>query len=160
MKKLVIISDSHGNRKGVEGLLPLIAENDYLVHLGDGVGDLRELTRQYPEKIYACAGNCDLFSPYPDEGILEVEQVKILCCHGHRYGVKRDLQGLVAAAKARDCEVALYGHTHSAAIEKIDGVTVINPGSLRYSLDKGGSYCYLIVHKKEVTATIVGQPMA
>ena len=34
MKKLLIISDSHGNRKGVEKLMPLIAENDYVVHFG------------------------------------------------------------------------------------------------------------------------------
>ena len=52
MKKLIIISDSHGNMSGVTGLLPLLSENDYLIHLGDGAGDVRELRDAYPERVY------------------------------------------------------------------------------------------------------------
>ena len=33
MKKIIVISDSHGNAKGVSALLPLVAENDYVIHL-------------------------------------------------------------------------------------------------------------------------------
>ena len=54
MKKLIIISDTHGNYRAVESLLPRIAENDYIVHLGDGAVDMREVRAQYPEKVYAC----------------------------------------------------------------------------------------------------------
>ncbi len=157
MKKLIVFSDSHGNYKEIEKLLPRIVENDYVVHLGDGAGDMREIMRRYPEKVYVCAGNCDFFSAYPGEEVLEVEQVRILCCHGHKYGVKRELKALAQAAKSRDCDVALYGHTHCARIDKIDGVTLINPGTLRLPLDKGGSYCYLVIHKKEITPVIVGE---
>ncbi len=159
MKKLIILSDTHGNKKGLEGVRPLIFENDYLIHLGDGAGDLRELVKEYPEKVYRCAGNCDFFSSLPDEGILEVEQVRIFYCHGHKYGVKRDLYALVEAAKSRDCDIALYGHTHCADIRKMDGVTLINPGTLSLSPDRGGSYCYLVIHKKEVTPVIVGETL-
>ncbi len=156
MTKLIIFSDTHGNRKSVEALRPLIAENDIVVHLGDGVADLREITREFPEKTYACAGNCDFFSPYPEGGIIEAEKFRIFYCHGHNYGVKRELTALAAAAKARGCSIALYGHTHRAKIEKIDGITLINPGSLHYPLERGGSYCYLVLHKDELTPTIVG----
>ncbi len=159
MKKLIIMSDTHGGSKGVEQIAPLVAENDYIVHLGDGVGDVRELTKEYPDKVYACAGNCDFFSPLPDEGILEVERARIFYCHGHKYGVKRDLYALAQAAKEKDCDVALYGHTHVARIDKIDGVTLINPGTFRLPTDIGGSYCYLVVHKNEVTPTIVGKTL-
>ncbi len=159
MKKLIIISDTHGSRRGIDQIAPLVAENDYIVHLGDGAGDLRELTKAYPEKVFVCAGNCDFFSPLPTEGILEVERLRIFYCHGHKYGVKRDLTALAAEAKARDCDVALYGHTHNASVCKIDGVTLINPGSFRYPTDGGGSYCYLLVHKDQVTPTIVGRQM-
>ncbi len=156
MKKLLIISDTHGNKKGLELLLPLIAENDYVVHLGDGVGDMREIFRQYPDKVYGVAGNCDIFSPYPLEGVVEVESLKIFCCHGHKYGVKRDLSALAEEAKSRGCDIALYGHTHSAQITKIDGVTLINPGTFQLPLERGGSYCYLVIHKNEITPVIVG----
>ena len=56
-------------------ILPLIAENDYVIHLGDGAGDMRQARSLYPEKVYACAGNCDFFSPLPEDGEIEVEGV-------------------------------------------------------------------------------------
>ena len=157
MKKLLIISDSHGNRKGVENLLPLIAENDYVIHLGDGAGDMWEVRAQYPEKVYAYAGNCDFFSPLPDEEELEIEYVKILCCHGHKYRVKSDLDTLAREAKKRGCDIVLYGHTHQALITEIDGVTLINPGTLRRSVGEGGSYCYLVINKDKFTPVLVGE---
>ncbi len=159
MKKLIILSDSHGKRAYVRELAPLFAENDYIIHLGDGASDAREIFKEYPEKTYPVGGNCDFCSPYPDEGVLEVEGVRIFYCHGHKYGVKRDLTSLAKAAKEKDCDVALYGHTHRASVDKIDGVSLINPGTMSYPLHQGGSYCYLVVHKKEVTPTIVGSPL-
>ena len=157
MKKLIIISDTHGNTRGVEKLQPLIAENDYVIHLGDGGGDMREVMKAYPEKLYACCGNCDFFSPYPEEGILEVEWLKIFYCHGHKYRVKSHLTQLAEEAKKRGCDIALYGHTHRAQISQIDGVTLINPGSYKRRVDEGGSYCYLVIHKDKATPVIVGE---
>ena len=118
---------------------------------------MRAIRSAYPEKVYACAGNCDFFSALHVEGELETEQVKIFYCHGHKYGVKSDLRALAQEAKHRDCEIALYGHTHRAAITEIDGVTLINPGSLRFSVGEGGSYCYLVVNREKFTPVIVGE---
>ena len=53
MKTFVVISDSHGRRKNVEKVAPLFAENDYVVHLGDGSTDLRDFFREHPES--SCA---------------------------------------------------------------------------------------------------------
>ncbi len=157
MKKLIILSDSHGNVKGVEKLLPLFAENDYVIHLGDGASDMREVSKTYPDKLYQCAGNCDFFSPYPLEGVLEVEWLKIFYCHGHKYHVKSQLETLAEQAKQRGCDIALYGHTHNADIREINGVTLINPGSMRRPINEGGSYCYLVIHKDKATPVIVGE---
>ena len=157
MKKLVIISDTHGNAKGIEKLMPIIAENDYVIHLGDGAGDLRSVWEAYPDKVYVCAGNCDFFSPWQAEGELEIEGVKIFYCHGHKYAVKSGLGILAQEAKKRGCAVALYGHTHIAKITEIDGVTLINPGSMRFSFDEGGSYCYLVVNGDKITPVLVGE---
>lgn len=159
MKKLLILSDSHGNLQNIDQLRSLIAENDYVIHLGDGAGDMRCITREYPEKVYLCAGNCDFSSPYPIEGTIEVENVKIFYCHGHTYGVKSGLANLALEAKKRGCDIALYGHTHIPQIMEINGVTLVNPGSLRYKLHKGGSYCYLVVHKDQFTPVIVGNTL-
>lgn len=157
MKKLIVVSDTHGSRKGLDKLKPLIEENDYVIHLGDGAGDLRDIMQTYPEKAYVCAGNCDFFSPLPDEGTLEVEYLKILYCHGHKYGVKRSLEALARETKRQGCDIALYGHTHDPLITQIDGVTLINPGTLRAPVGEGGSYCYLVIHKDKATPVIVGE---
>ena len=157
MKKLIIVSDSHGNGKTIEKLRPLIAENDYFIHLGDGAGDTRELFREYPDKVYLCAGNCDFFSPLPADGLLDIEGVRIFYCHGHKYRVKSHLQELALAAKSRGADIALYGHTHEARITEIDGVTLINPGTLKYELGRGGSYCYLVINGRKATPVLVGE---
>ena len=157
MKKLIILSDTHGNAQGVSELMPRIAENDYVIHLGDGATDMREVRGEYPEKVYACRGNCDLYYPVPEDGELEVEGIKIYFCHGHKYGVKSNLYALAEEAKQRDCEIALYGHTHEASILEVSGVTLINPGSMRSPDGKGGSYCYLVVNKNKFTPVIVGE---
>lgn len=156
MKKILVVSDSHGNGNALQTLAPLVAENDYIIHLGDGAGDMKELRAQYPEKVFVCAGNCDFFSPLPPCGELEVEYLKIFYCHGHHYGVKSGLDNLVAEGKRRGADILLYGHTHQACIENREGILLINPGSLRYPVGKGGSYCYLVIHKDKATPVIVG----
>ena len=157
MKKILIVSDTHGNAKGLQKLRPLVEENDYIVHLGDGAGDMREFMREFPDKVYLCGGNCDFFSHYPDEGVIQIESVKILYCHGHKYRVKSTLLELAHTAKERDCDIALYGHTHQALVSEIDGVTLINPGSLSRPVGEGGSYGYLVVNGAKHTEVIVGE---
>jgi len=157
MKKIIVISDTHGNSNGVQSLRPLVAENDYLIHLGDGSGDIRAFWQEFPDKIYQCRGNCDFFSPLPDEDVIEIENIRIFYCHGHKYGVKSGLSALLAETKKRNCDIALYGHTHVPKITEMDGVTLINPGSLRRPVGEGGGYCYLVIHKENVTPVLVGE---
>ena len=157
MKKLVIVSDTHGKSEGVAALSGILQENDYIVHLGDGASEIYKLLDEYPEKTYFCAGNCDFAPHFPARGELEVEKVRIFYCHGHEYGVKSGLQSLARAAKSRNCEIALYGHTHCADITEIDGVTLINPGSFQRKVGSGGSYCYLVINGDKFTPVIVGE---
>ena len=129
MKKIIIISDTHGNVKAVENLLPLIAENDYVIHLGDGCADMKQLWQAYPDKVYQCRGNCDGFTPTPLDGEIEIEYLKIFYCHGDRYGVKSGLLRLFMAAKEKAVHIALFGHTHCAYCEEKDHLWLMNPGS-------------------------------
>ena len=129
MKTLVILSDTHGNGAPLQKLARVFAESDYILHLGDGVSDMRGVFAAYPEKTYLLAGNND-FCGGESELVLDVEQRRIFACHGHRYGVKSGTQRLVQAAKERLCDVALYGHTHQAEVREEDGVLLIDPGCL------------------------------
>lgn len=156
MKTAVVISDTHGNRSFSESLDAIFAESDYIIHLGDTSADGREISKKYPVKTIAINGNCELFNLGDNERVLEIEGVKILACHGHRYGVKQSLLKLAARAKELGCAVALYGHTHEAREDEIDGVTLLNPGTgSRYSQK---SYIYLIINGVKAVHKIVRVP--
>ncbi len=149
MKTMVLLSDSHGHASGVRALSRIFAENDYVVHLGDGSSDMRPFSAP---NVYVMKGNCDFSFGLPEK-VLNIEGVSVLCCHGHRYGVKSSLDRLVAHARELGCTVALYGHTHRAAIEEREGVLCVNPGALASFSEP--SYAYLVFHNGKVVPTVV-----
>lgn len=155
MKTVIVLSDTHGNRGVIEKLYPLFVENDYIIHLGDGNRDMYEVYRAFPNKTFVCQGNCDFPTSFSrDEREIEIENCKLFCTHGHRYRVKYTLDELKRAAVGRSCNIALYGHTHSAFIKQDGELTVMNPGSAQlYSTSL--SYGYLVINGNKVTATIV-----
>ena len=152
MKTFVILSDTHRNTKPLDKIATVLAECDYIIHLGDMASDARELARAYPEKTVVIRGNND-FSGGAYEWVIEEDGCRIYCCHGHRLGVKHGLERLAQEAKEHGCEIALYGHTHRAAVDLVDGVLCINPGAIGSFAD--ASYCYLVLHKGKATPTIV-----
>lgn len=153
MTTIVVLSDSHGNRRDIEKLFPVMEESDIIIHLGDTSQDGSFIRSKFPQKTYILNGNCDLMKSGENELVLEVEGVKILACHGHLYSVKGTPQKLVNRAKELGCAVALYGHTHSASEMEIDGVLTINPGTMsRYS---NRSYCYLVINDNKAVPKIV-----
>ena len=153
MKTFVILSDTHRNTQPFEKIATVLSECDCIVHLGDVASDAKTLMRLYPEKTYVLAGNNDFFGG-ESEVVLDAEGRRIFACHGHRYGVKSGTERLVAAAKERLCDIALYGHTHEPEIREEDGVLLINPGCMtRYSPRR--TYCYLVVVGKKAVPTIV-----
>ena len=153
MTTIVVLSDSHGNRRDIEKLFPVMEESDIIIHLGDTSQDGSFIRSKFPQNTYILNGNCDLMKSGENEIVLEVEGVKILACHGHLYSVKGTPQKLVNRAKELGCAVALYGHTHSASEMEIDGVLTINPGTMsRYA---NRSYCYLVINGNKPVSKIV-----
>ena len=146
MKTLIVLSDSHGKRANLERLRPLFAENDYIVHLGDGSADMRDIAREFPQKTIVLKGNCD-FSYGMEEYVLACEEVRILCCHGHKYGVKSGLSRLAARAKALGC--AAWCSTERARPV---------PGAAGSYTEP--TYGYIVVHGSKLTAVTVPVPAA
>lgn len=153
MKKIIVVSDSHGNRRALDGLDGIFAESDFIIHLGDTSSDGNYVRGKYPDKTVVINGNCDLLGVGEKETVLHIEGVNIFACHGHAYSVKSTLTRLANRARELDCEIALYGHTHDARESEIDGVTLLNPGTLsRYSQK---SYIYLVINGDKFTQKIV-----
>ena len=153
MKKIIVVSDSHGNRQALDDLYGIFSESDIIIHLGDTSSDGGYIRKNFPDKTVVINGNCDIMSVGEKEKIINCEGVNIFCCHGHAYSVKSTLSRLAKRAKELDCKLALYGHTHDALESEIDGVTLLNPGTLsRYSQK---SYLYLVVNGDKFTQKIV-----
>lgn len=150
MKTLFILSDTHGNAEGIKKLLPIMEENDYVIHLGDYITDARYFTEKVYEKLYAVKGNCDGGG---EDLVVEIEDKKILLTHGDRYGVKQGNLKLLYKAKELGADAVFYGHTHSALVEEVDGITIVNPGTLSKYSDK--TYCYAVVSNGKIIAKIV-----
>ena len=127
MKKILVVSDSHGHKSKIETLLET-NNYDCVFFLGDGLKDLPNSFNN--DFIFAVAGNCDLFFDEPKQRIVIVDKVKFLLVHGHEYKVKWGIGALANEATKRNVNVVCFGHTHSKCIENIDGIVFTNPGSL------------------------------
>lgn len=153
MKKITVVSDSHGNRAALDGLDGVFKESDLIIHLGDTSSDGSYIAKKHPDKTVIINGNCEAVNVGERERVLEVEGVKIFACHGHLYSVKTTLSRLADRTKELNCNVALYGHTHAAKESEIGGVTLLNPGTLSRYADE--SYLYIVVHDGKFTQKIV-----
>lgn len=144
--KIMIVSDTHGKNENLEQALEREQPIDRLIHLGDAAG-----CEDYIEVIAGCPldivyGNNDFGSRLNGEEVVEVEGIRIFVTHGHYYYVNFGTTDLVNAAKAKDCRVALYGHTHVPLIEHDKDVLVMNPGSLTYPRQEGKRPSYIVMH--------------
>ncbi|HSJ16431.1 MAG TPA: metallophosphoesterase family protein [Longimicrobiales bacterium] len=125
--KVGLISDTHGQLRAQA--LTHLAGVDLVLHAGDvGRGDiLDELDALAP--VHAVFGNTDSFelrSRAPERVELELEGWIVLLTHGHELGAPTAAR-LRAAYPA--AHVIVYGHTHVARVEALDGALIVNPGA-------------------------------
>lgn len=128
--KILVVSDSH--RETGNLLLAVRRERpDALVHLGDHADDADAIAWEFPYlPLCRVRGNCDYYDDRtPEQALLRWEGVRILAVHGHRYGVKGGLLRLQYAAREKEAQIAVFGHTHSAYCEEHDGLWLLNPGA-------------------------------
>ena len=152
MKKIIILSDTHGNRADILKMQGLLNEADHILFAGDGAMDLNTLPREIYNKVIAVCGNCDACA-LEKERVIEIEALKILLTHGDLYGAKQGLDRLYYRAKELGADIVVYGHTHFAAVTTEDDILFINPGNLsKFSTNK--SFGYLVINDKKATATI------
>ena len=130
MKKLLVLSDSHGNVDAMEWVVRR-EKPDLILHLGDLCRDFDELRRRLPvtQAMQNVCGNCDGFTEVPDQRVLQVEGTRILMTHGHRYQVKLGYALASAAAREVNANILLCGHTHIALDRDLMGLHLLNPGS-------------------------------
>ena len=85
---------------------------------------------------------------YLDEQTVDLSDIRIFCCHGHKYGVKSTLMRLWMRAREKEVSLALFGHTHEPFETVNEGVRLFNPGSVMQ-----GSYGVIYVERGAVSAS-------
>ena len=127
MKKIVVMSDSHGYHQMINRVKELEPDGDYYVHCGDSEAET------YMMLDWLCVkGN-------------------FLVVHGHRFGYMDRETSMIYTLQEANCDVLLSGHTHVPMYKEVDGYTLINPGST--TLPRGGSnrsYCVIYVEGKDL----------
>ncbi len=149
--KILIVSDTHRMDDNLQRVIEAETPLDMLIHLGDSEGS-EYLIREWvnPEcQLNMVMGNNDFFSDLDREIELELGGHRILLTHGHYYNVSLGVESLREEAIARNCDIAMYGHTHRPYLEQEGPVTILNPGSLSYPRQEGRKPSYMIMEMNE-----------
>ena len=81
--------------------------------------------------VVAVSGNCDFFSDYPNERLVNLDGTLIFLTHGNKYGVKSTLNYLKEKAKEEQADIVLFGHTHIPYVEEWHNIYFANPGTFQ-----------------------------
>lgn len=138
----LIFSDSHGRSDAMQAAIDRqLHAPDSIFFLGDGLRDAETLLTGRSH-LFSVRGNCDfVWDPsIASEQLLPFGEHKILITHGHLFGVKSGLGGLIAHAAQLGADITLFGHTHQPlAISLSQSETplgrpmyLFNPGSIGY----------------------------
>lgn len=127
--KIVVVSDTHRNFHVLEEIVSGNPDAELFIHLGDGENEARDVQNLHLDKTMVYVGGNSDYGMHKSIQIVTACGYKIFCCHGHIQRVNAGLDRLVSDARANDCRIALFGHTHIYRTENIDGIYVMNPGS-------------------------------
>lgn len=144
--RVLIVSDTHGREENLIRVLKNIGPLDYMIHLGDSESGEERIRGLAPCPVYMVNGNCDYFSRLPDSAVVKMEGHRILITHGHYYYVSVGIRDLAEDAKANNCDIVMFGHTHRPYFDQSDPhLTVLNPGSLSFPRQDGHHPSYMIM---------------
>lgn len=142
MLRILVLSDSHGDRHAVREAILAQPSARLIVHLGDGERDMERLVGAGDRaRVVQVRGNADFGSLSPATVTEIVESKRVLCVHGYAQDVKCGDSGLLAAARDAKADLVLFGHTHEQRVDCVDGLWLLNPGYLRH-----GEYAVADVH--------------
>jgi putative phosphoesterase len=175
--RIAVVADTHiPDRRAVlhEALLPTLRElqPDLIFHAGDMITPhvIRSLETVAP--VIPVRGNRDFlfFRHVPLVKLIQVHDVVIALVHGHagfigyminkvrmliwQYRLNWFLPWLMAAGQ--DADVIVFGHTHRALNEMIDGKLFFNPGSVNVPPQEGGALSFGVLEIEE-NGTIQGE---
>lgn len=151
MKKLVIMSDNHGDSNALTDIKVLDEKADYYIHCGDSEAyRLQDL-----DGFVAVKGNNDWSLDLPDVARLDIEDRHLLITHGQFFGYFDREKKMLQFLKKHKGDILISGHTHMPLVKEYDGYWLVNPGST--SWPRGGSersYAVMYIDHDQVKVEI------
>ncbi len=122
--KIGVLSDTHGFLD--PRIARIFAGVDHILHAGD-IGDaMIELELKFIAPVTVAQGNVDAGLPFKLTEVVTLARKKFLVHHIVNPGA---LSETVAAEIARQKpDAVIFGHTHKAMAQTVDGVFFFNPG--------------------------------
>ena len=149
----LVFSDTHGVIDSCLRTVRKIKDVDMIIHAGDVSADAKQLAEIFtkiPVK-YVC-GNCE-YVLSPSELEFSVEDKKFFVTHGHYFNVKYEdsYTTLLNKAKAVNADIVIFGHTHKPICDVREGITLLNPGSVKF----GGTYGVVEIENGNLRAAVL-----
>ncbi|ALX48229.1 YfcE family phosphodiesterase [Lentibacillus amyloliquefaciens] len=126
MPSVLIVSDSHGSTEEL-AVINSRHNADYKIHCGDSELEMDDPALKGFIKV---AGNCDTDARFPEEQVSTVDNLTFFIAHGHLHQVKSNPLAIAYRAEEQHAQVVCFGHTHTAAAEKVGNQLLLNPGSV------------------------------
>ena len=145
MRRILIVSDSHGRNDNVRLAIEKAGRIDSMIHLGDVGYDYLLVERMAGVPTYIVAGNNDYGGFLREMSIIYMGTHRVLLVHGHRQGVYNGTDRIRYLALENDCDIAMYGHTHVPHLEEGGDVTIVNPGSISLPRQIGHKKTFMIM---------------
>ena len=130
MTKWLIVSDNHTESGILYHLYEVHKDADVLLHLGDSEFEYNDTELSLYRRV---KGNCDFYPEFPNEEEVEIKGIKAIYTHGHLYSVNQTRMHLAQKLNLRDVNLHFMVILMFAKYEYLDGVHVINPGSISQS---------------------------
>lgn len=148
--RVAIVSDTHGITNVIEYIKTLLKGCDALIHLGDSINDAKILSEDFHGKVYAVVGNCDYEKNGDVEKVIGIEGKKFLITHGHKYGVKYELDRIFYRGMELGVDGVIFGHTHRKVALNEGGMWIINPGSPSIPKDGEASIAFMNIKNDNI----------
>ena len=152
MKRIIVFSDTHGNRREMRDALCRFAGVELVLHLGDGVAQGESVAREFGIPFLGVAGNEDVGEDVPRERAIDIGNLRLLAVHGDRFDIglydnrqkwDDNLGKMAGFAALQGARVLLFGHSHAAMLVERGGVVLCNPGDQYPGSQAGASFCML-----------------
>lgn len=142
--RMLIVSDSHVPDRAPDipqEIKSYVRSNgpfDVVIHAGDlTCREVFEFFSVLGKRFIAVAGNMD-WLPLDEYEVVDLGYLRLGVVHGDQVYPRGNKVKLAKIARRLGVEVLVYGHTHSASLDVVEGVVLINPGSVTGVPSGGG----------------------